>query len=253
MENTTEKTLGAAEPAELTEPIDSTETAELTETAKSMDMLKLMEQRHSVRRYTDKAIEPEKVQLLQAKIDWINAETGLVFKLFTEEPEAFKANKPSYGSFKGCRNYFALGGRKGDDEKVGYYGEMLVLLAQELGLNTCWVALTFEKSVVKKVFEDGVILFDVIALGYGEDGGVPHRSKAPEKLSNVTEDSPEWFKRGVEAAALAPTAINQQKFFLELKDGGVRAKAFIGPCYKTDLGIVKYHFEMGAGREIKWL
>jgi hypothetical protein len=28
------------------------------------------------------------------------------------------------------------------DEKVGYWGEQLVLLAQTLGLNTCWVGLS---------------------------------------------------------------------------------------------------------------
>ena len=218
------------------------------------NVFELMKKRHSVRRYSNRPIEPEKVLALQTKIDEINAEAGLAVKLFTDEPEAFKAEKPAYGSFKGCRNYFALGGPKGADEEIGYYGEMLVLLAQELGLNTCWVALTFEKSAVKKRFGDGVVLYDVIALGYGEDEGVPHRSKPLEKLSNVAEDSPDWFKRGVEAASLAPTAINQQKFHLELREDGVKARSFIGPCSRTDLGIVKYHFELGAGKEnFKWL
>ena len=217
------------------------------------DVLDLMKERHSVRRYTDRAVEPEKVLALRKMIDEINAETDLTVKLFTEEPEAFKAGRPSYGSFKCCKNYIALGGPKNADEQVGYYGEMLVLLAQELGLNTCWVALTFEKNVVKKAFDEGTVLYEVIALGYGEDEGVPHKSKPLGRISNVTDTSPEWFKRGVFAASLAPMAINQQKFFIELRDDGVKAVSFLGPCHKTDLGIVKYHFEAAAGKEnFKW-
>ncbi|MBR4256518.1 MAG: nitroreductase, partial [Clostridia bacterium] len=62
-------------------------------------------------------------------------------------------------------------------------------------------------------------------------------------------DAPEWFMRGMEAAALAPTAINQQRFIINYENGKVSAKALLGPCSKTDLGIVKYHFELGAGSE----
>ena len=50
----------------------------------------------------------------------------------------------------------------------------------------------------------------------------------------------------MEAALLAPTAINQQKFHFTLDGDTVRAKAGLGPCAKIDLGIVKCHFEIGA-------
>lgn len=58
---------------------------------------------------------------------------------------------------------------------------------------------------------------------------------------------PDWFRKGVEAALLAPMAMNQQKFFLTLAGERVLAKAGTGFCTKMDLGIVKYHFEIGAG------
>ena len=63
---------------------------------------------------------------------------------------------------------------------------------------------------------------------------------------------PDWFKAGIEAALLAPTAVNQQKFTFTL-DGdtpsvGVSAN---GPFVRLDLGIVKYHFELGSGRKIR--
>ena len=205
--------------------------------------------RHSVRQYTDKKIELEKIEILNNKIDEINKKTGLNISLCTEEPGAFQANKPSYGSFSGCKNYFVMAAGKGRDEDIGYFGEELVLLSQTLGLNTCWVALTFEKNKVPVTLKENEKIYDVIALGYGKTQGVPHRSKPLDKLYRAKGNVPEWFMRGMEAAALAPTAINQQRFIISYENGKVGAKALLGPCSKTDLGIVKYHFELGAGKE----
>ena len=76
-------------------------------------------------------------------------------------------------------------------------------------------------------------------------------------MSNVDDDSPEWFRHGVEAALLAPTAINQQKFSFELlpaEEGQLprvvakRHFSLVGYT-QMDLGIAKYHFELGAGTE----
>ena len=170
-------------------------------------------------------------------------------QLFTEEPEAFNANVPHYGQFRGCRNYFAMVGPKEADEAVGYYGERLVLLAQELGLNTCWVALTFRRNAVAVEIAEDEKLHVVIALGYGETQGVPHKSKDASAVSNLTADSPAWFRAGVEAALLAPTAINQQKFSFTLNGRRVRARTKLTFYGRMDLGIAKYHFELGAGKE----
>lgn len=214
-----------------------------------MTMLEAIEQRHAVRAYLDKPIEGETLATLQKAVADGNAESGLHIQLLVNEPEAFQANKPSYGNFKNCRNYFALIGPKGKDEAVGYYGEQLVLLAQTLGLNTCWVALTYKKGKADIRIENGEKLYMVIALGYGETQGAAHKLKAAEGVSNLDANSPEWFRAGVQAAILAPTAMNQQKFRLELAGDTVKAKAGMGFHTKVDLGIVKYHFEIAAGTE----
>ena len=156
-----------------------------------------------------------------------------------------------YGKFSGVQNYIALVGPKSPslDETLGYYGEQLVLRAQELGLNTCWVAMTHGKS--RAEIARGEKQVCLIALGYGSTTGVAHKSKALPELCNVRDEMPEWFLRGMEAAQLAPTAMNQQKFFLELRtDGGVTASSGKGFYTQLDLGIVKYHFELGSGRKI---
>jgi hypothetical protein len=86
-------------------------------------------------------------------------------------------------------------------------------------------------------------------LGYGETQGNERRSKTPEKVSNIEENDPEWFKTGVDMALLAPTAINQQQFYIEREDNKVSIESKIGFYAKIDLGIVKLHFELGAGKE----
>ena len=158
----------------------------------------------------------------------------------------------SYGKFLGVTNYIALVGKKCKDfdEKIGYYGERLVLFAGRLGLNTCWVALTYKKIPSAFKVERGEHLAVVISIGYGRYRGVPRPSKTREEVSNISSQSPEWFRLGVESALLAPTAMNQQKFYLTyLPDGRVKARAGIGFYTRMDLGIVKYHFEMSSGKD----
>ena len=156
-----------------------------------------------------------------------------------------------YGKFSGVTNYIAMIGKKGPqlDELCGYYGEKIVLYAQTLGLNTCWVALTFKKIPEAFQIGPGEKLTVVISVGYGATQGVPHKSKPMEELCAVNGEMPDWFRKGMEAALLAPTAVNQQKFKFTLDGDRVTAKAAFGPYTKMDLGIAKYHFELGAGKE----
>lgn len=212
--------------------------------------------RHSVRKYIDKEIPADIVTALQDKIAEYNKVGNLNIQLVLNETRAF-TGMLSYGSFSGVRNYFVMVGKKGADldERVGYYGEQLVLLAQTLGLNTCWVGLSYRK--VPEAYNVGKDekLACMIALGYGETQGVSHKIKTIEQVSNASNLTPAWFKRGVEAALLAPTAVNQQKFSFEYVGMSnnrhlVRAKkgfSMIGYT-QMDLGIAKYHFEIGAGK-----
>lgn len=216
-----------------------------------MDILDIMKARHSVRQYTEKKIESEKREILTALVNECNRESGMDIQIFFEEPKCFDSMMAHYGKFSGVENYIALVGKKdpGLDEKAGYYGEKLVLKAQELGLNTCWVAMTHGKSAAK--IRKGEKLACIIALGYGTTQGEAHRSKPLEQLCSCASDMPDWFSKGMEAALLAPTAMNQQKFCLTLANGKVSAKAGKGFYTKMDMGIVKYHFEAVTGRKVE--
>lgn len=214
--------------------------------------------RHSVRAYKQQPLAEEVVKVLEEKIVVLNREGKLHIQLILNEPKAFLGTMAKYGKFRNVSNYIVMAGQKADDldERVGYYGEQLVLLAQTLGLNTCWVGLSYSKVPGTYVLDEGEKIACYIALGYGETQGAGHKIKTVEQVSNVSNVTPAWFRKGVEAALLAPTAVNQQKFSFEyvgMKDGRhqVHAKkgfSMIGYA-QMDLGIAKYHFEIGAGKE----
>ena len=217
-----------------------------------------IEARHSVRAYKEQPLSEEIVKLLEEKIIELNHEGQLHIQLILNEPKAFQGPFAKYGKFRGVNNYIVMVGKKADDldERIGYYGEQLVIYAQTLGLNTCWVGLSYTKIPGTYVLDEDEKIACYIAIGYGESQGVNHKSKTVEQVSNATDITPSWFKKGVEAALLAPTAINQQKFSFEyvgVKDGRhqVHAKkgfSLVGYT-QMDLGIAKYHFEIGAGKE----
>lgn len=220
-----------------------------------MTALEAIKERHSVRKYTPKPIETVKVAALRAEMERANAESGLNIQLVLEEPKCFSTGMWKYGQFSGVENYFVMAGPRGKkaEEKIGYFGEKLVILAQTLGLNTCWVGLTYRKIPGTYTLREGDMVHCVIALGYGTIPGVQHPMKPAGDFYEPSGPKPEWFVSGINAAMLAPTAINQQKFKFILHEGNkVEAKALFSMAGYTniDLGIVKYHFEVGAGKDM---
>ena len=228
-----------------------------------MTIQEAIEARHSVRAFKKQTLTDDIVKMLEEKITELNIKGQLHMQLVLNEPKAFQGTLAKYGKFRNANNYIVIAGKKAEDldERVGYYGELLVLLAQTLGLNTCWVGLSYSKVPGTYVLEEGEKIACYIAIGYGETQGVGHKIKTVEQVSNASDITPSWFKKGVEAALLAPTAVNQQKFSFEhvgVKNNChlIRAKkgfSMIGYT-KMDLGIAKYHFEIGAGKDkFEWV
>ena len=222
-----------------------------------------IEARHSVRAYKDLPLSDEIVKVLEDEIVKLNKEGQLHLQLILNEPKAFQGTLAKYGKFRNVNNYIVMAGKKAEDldERIGYYGEHLVLLAQTLGLNTCWVGLSYSKVPGTYELAEDEKIACYIAIGYGETQGVSHKIKTVEQVSNASDITPSWFKKGVEAALLAPTAVNQQKFSFEhvgVKNNchQIRAKkgfSIIGYT-KIDLGIAKYHFEIGIGKvDFEWV
>lgn len=227
-----------------------------------MTLLKAIDARHSVRRYISRPLEREAVDCLRAKIDECNSKGNLHIQLVLNERKGF-SGMLAYGSFSGVENYIVMAGRRADDldERVGYYGEQIVLLAQQLGLGTCWAGLSYRKVKGAYALDSEEKVACMISLGYPDDAGRKHKCKSVEDVSNASVSTPEWFEQGVRAALKAPTAVNQQKFYIEyagVKDGrhSVRARRLFSVVGYTsmDLGIVKLHFEIGAGKDnFEWV
>ena len=212
-----------------------------------------IECRHSVRSYTDKKIEGEILSKLRDKIRAINSESGLKIRMMLDEPSAFGRIMTKMTGFKNAVNYFAMIGHDDDSlaMKVGYYGEDLVLYAQSLGLNTCW-AMFCGKKACNDVAKDEKFLIG-IAFGHGTTQGVAHKNRPIKDVADI-EGKPEWFVKGVEAAMLAPTGMNAQKFRFDYVDGNVSLTGGKSVLKQIDLGIVKFHFECGAGKEnVRWV
>ncbi len=228
-----------------------------------MTLLEAIKARHSVRAYKNQPLADEAVMALKDRIAILNGEGGLHIQLILDEPKAFSGTLAKYGKFRCVCNYLVMAGKKSEDldERVGYYGEQLVLLAQTLGMNTCWAGLSYSKVAGTYVLDEDEKIACYIALGYGETQGNGHKIKTAGQVSNASDATPPWFISGVESALLAPTAVNQQKFYFEyvgMEDGRhkVRAKrgfSLIGYT-RMDLGIAKCHFEIGAGKEnFEWV
>ena len=154
-----------------------------------METLELMKQRHSVRQYKDLAIDSKQRAVLNELIEEINNEAGLHIQIFYDEPQCFDSMMAHYGKFTGVKNYIALVGKKSPklDETLGYYGEKIVLKMQGLGLNSCWVAMTHGKS--KADICKGEKQICLIAFGYGETQGVPHKNKSLQAVCNHTTNT----------------------------------------------------------------
>lgn len=209
-------------------------------------------ERHSVRNYTPEHIQTEKIVKLNEKIKELNEAGNLHLQLIEDAGNTYNRLLNRAMGLGSAPSVIACAGTDDEtlEQRIGYYGEQLVLFTQTLGLNTCWAG-TFNKKNIGADVRDGERLVISIAIGYGDGNGKPHKSKTMEQVIDAKGDRPFWFNKGVELALLAPTAINQQKFLIRLNED--ETVDFIdkgGVFSQVDLGIVKCHFEIGSERKV---
>lgn len=219
-----------------------------------MNEAAILQKRHAIRKYSKEVIDQDTIRKLRQMIEACNKESGLHIRMYLQEPKAFQSFFTHFGRFSNVENYIALIGKPGEklEENCGYYGEKIVCQAIALGLDTCWVAGSFQRKHIP--IHDDEQLCCVIAIGYGKESGKPHKSKPIEELCVAETKMPSWFLDGMRCVQIAPTAMNKQQFQFTLhQDHCVSVKALSGKYSKIDLGIVKYHFEAGAGQAAwKW-
>lgn len=210
----------------------------------------MIEKRHTVRKYLDKPLDMDLIGLLNDCIEQINKLYDLTFKLVTNNSDGL-SSLARLMSNNSVQNYIILAGKESSDldEKIGYCGADLILYAQSLGLNTWWCGGMFNgKNALKHLDDKTVRVNGVIAIGYGKTQGIPHKSKRPDQISHYQGKAPDWFKSGIKALLLAPSALNRQPYIVYGVGNKVSFKVKNGAFSQVDLGIGKYFFELGADK-----
>ena len=210
----------------------------------------MIEKRHTVRKYLDKPLDMDLIGLLNDRIERNNCVYNLTFKLITNNSDGL-SSLARLMSNNSVQNYIILAGKDNSDldKKIGYCGADLILYAQSLGLNTWWCGGMFNgKNALKHLDNKAVRVNGVIAIGYGKTQGVPHKSKTADQVSHFKGDAPGWFKSGIKALLLAPSALNRQPYIVNGEGNKVSLKVKNGTFSQVDLGIGKYFFELGAGK-----
>ncbi len=218
-------------------------------------MKRAMNARHTVRQFDGTSLSESEKSILRSRVDELNKQYDLSIALIESEKTPVNFMGKALLGGKGVYSYFILAAddRDGIDEMLGYAGSDLCLYAQMNGLNTWWMAGTFNRKYVEG-FVSGKKIVSIIAVGHGKTQGAPHKSKEKDQVSKFEGEEPEWFKNGVEAALLAPTALNKQAFNITGKGNKVSLTYKSGPMSGIDKGIVKHHFELGAGKEnFEWV
>lgn len=214
--------------------------------------------RKSQRSFTEEELKEELIQKIQDEIIEVNAESALEIEFVEDGSRAFSHFGKSYGLFKNVRSLLLLKGNPGQAhfrEKIGYYGEKLLLFAESLGLGTCWVGGTFDRESFSYPEEEHVQA--VILLGYAAESGwkgrilhslLPSKKKPWEARIEGDAPYPKWVRQGMEAAALAPSALNKQKPVFHYHSGILTATVENrDEMDMVDLGIAKCHFDAGVG------
>lgn len=227
-----------------------------------MITVETIRERHSVREYDGKPLSRAEFNALGAVVEEYARESGLDIQLVGDNPEVFNVIA-RFGLIRGCRTHVAFvvdDAKAGDvaaDEAIGYWGQKIVLAAQDMGLNTCWCALCSRKKS-RAVVAPGKKIRLIIAVGHGKTQGFSRKTKSVEALSSVEcAKVPAWFAAAMEAAQLAPTAMNNQNFKITLLSDGktVRIDAPKSGLNVIDEGIVRCNFEIAAneaGADWRW-
>jgi len=213
-------------------------------------MKEAMHTRHTVRKFNGTPLSETEKNSLNERVAELNEKLSLSICLIESEKSPLNMMGKVVLRGEGVSSYFVLAAddRAGVDETLGYASSDLVLFAQTIGLNTWWMGGTFNRKFVS-TFVPGKKVVGIVAVGHGKTQGVPHKSKSPEAVSSYSGEAPAWFKEGVDAALLAPTALNRQLFTITGEGRKVSLTYKSGPMSDIDKGIVKHHFELGAGKE----
>jgi len=189
--------------------------------------------------------------------------------LVTEPPvKVFKGVLGPYGKIRGAPAFIAFIGNMENpnvQEQVGYMGEGIILEAEAMNLSTCWVAL-FRSNMVEPLItlEENEQVIAIASIGYAKQQesieermmtgfGWTHRRKPLSDLVIGFEGNvyPQWILSALNAARLAPSAVNRQPWCLKVDSNSITVsvnslRREYGVSRRLDCGIAMLHIEIAA-------
>ncbi len=227
-----------------------------------MNLKEAIEQRKSRRTFSSQKLEKEVIESIQIEIDGVNQKSGLTFSFIEDGSKSFNGFK-SYGMFKNVRSLIVLKGNPNQPhfyEKIGYFGEQLMLELVRKHLGVCWVGGTYQKNEEWKDTDEEIVC--VFPVGYTKDK-LDFKEKIIQKQLHMKRKTLEqlctydkaktWFIEAMKAVQKAPSAVNRQPFYFTLKNDVVSVKMTQeNKPAEIDLGIAKYHFEVISQRVFPW-
>ena len=220
---------------------------------------------------TDNIAHDSLVQLEKTCAELNSSILGARAVVVNQDPyEVFRGIIGSYGkNITGAPAYVAFVGDMSNpnvQEKTGYLGEGVILEATSLGLATCWVGGFFKPEAVAEqiAIADNERVLSVTPIGYGQQkysfqeklmSGMVSSKKRKDLTNLLVEKSTQnlegWQKTALEAARLAPSAINRQPWRFSVGDNHIKIlldtpKDTKGISRRLDCGIAMLHLELGA-------
>ncbi len=234
-------------------------------------------ERNSRRRYTGESLEEDILQRLEFVCENYNPIPGARSVLVRSPPDGvYKGAIGTYGAVKGAPHFIAfIGDMKAPhvQEAIGYQGEGIILEATSQGLGTCWIAGFYRPEIVEQVIDitNNEQVLAITPIGHVFESktrmeqtmtrliGAQQRKELSQILILGSEQPSGWILRAIDAARLAPSAINRQPWRFMVKNGIVSISAKTNGSQKIsprlDCGIAMQHFSLGAkkyGANGKW-
>ncbi|MDO7789092.1 nitroreductase family protein [Desulforamulus aquiferis] len=226
-------------------------------------------QRNSRRNFKEQALDESAVEKLVGLCQDFKFPEARAELVLRSSSDIYKGAMGSYGKIKGAPAYMAFIANTSFPhhlERLGYLGEGLILEATNLGLSTCWVGGFFRPETVANALSIGPNerVMAVTPVGYTKknysleerlmSGMAKSKKRLPiaELVSGLPQDEwPRWVKLAVEAARLAPSAVNRQPWRFHI--GNQQIIVMLDSIVETynipkrlDCGIAMLHIELGA-------
>jgi hypothetical protein len=226
--------------------------------------------RHSRRQYTSTMPAADLLQIIRSSCREFRPFPGARVELATESPDSiFRGALGSYGKVKDAPAYLVMVGNTHEAQHqahCGFTGEGIILEATALGLSTCWVGGFFNPAAAAKQvhINPGEQILAVSPLGYSRENKTFEekilsgfaRSYKRSPVSSLVDGLdqsvwPGWLSMSLEAARLAPSAMNRQPWRFTVEKNSITLSTApglseFGVSKRLDCGIAMLHFELAA-------